>query len=62
MHLVADCGAEELGRVVEAVHVPGVSDVLLPVLDWALAGLEGLHTNRSPSVQRAHTQRLPEQR
>jgi hypothetical protein len=41
--LVADGGAEELGGVVEAVHVPGVSDVLLPVLDWALAGLQSLH-------------------
>ena len=42
-HLLADGGAEELGGVVESVHVPGVSDVLLPVLDWALAGLQSLH-------------------
>jgi hypothetical protein len=41
--LVADGGTEELGGVVEAVHVPGVSDVLLPVLDWALACLQSLH-------------------
>jgi hypothetical protein len=45
-NLVADGLAEELGGVVEAVHVPGVSDVLLPVLDWALAGLQSLqHEN-----------------
>jgi hypothetical protein len=42
--LLADGQAEELGGVVEAVHVPWVRDVLLPVLHWPLASLQRLHT------------------
>ena len=42
--LLPDGGAEEFCGVVEAVHVPGVGDVLLPVGHRALASLERLHT------------------
>ena len=48
MHLKLQ--AEELGGVVEAVHVPGIGHVLLPVGNGALAGLQRLQHTRHTSV------------